>query len=142
MRAALLIAAFAVAVPDRPDPTPKYAAPSSNEITGDWAYRGNGKEFNPDHKGPNYVFRLTATESMWTENGQDQPGNGLSAKIVLDFTKNPMPIDFQPKRGGTPIVGIIRVENDRMVLAWSNDQTRPIDFSNAHNIHHFQRVIK
>ena len=142
MRALLLISAFAVAVPDRPDPTPKYAAPPQSTYIGDWAYRGNGKEPNPNPGGPNYTFRLTATESIWIENGQAQPSNGLSAKIVLDLTKNPMPIDFQPHRGGAAIVGIVRVENDRLVLAWSNNQTRPTDFINAHNIHHFQRVIK
>jgi uncharacterized protein (TIGR03067 family) len=140
MRTLLIIAALAVAVPDRPDPTPKDTSQPQSQITGEWAYRGNGKEPSPTPGGPNYVFRLSATESMWVENGRDQPSNGLSAKIVLDFNKNPIPIDFIPKRGGTPIVGIVRVQGDRLTLAWSNNQTRPTDFGNAHNIHHFQRV--
>lgn len=143
MRTLLLISVLAFAAPDRPDLTPKDSRPPRDQVVGDWLYVGNGKVPNPvPAANPTYVFRILDAETIWITNGQEQPSNGLTAKITLDRTKNPILIDFMPRRGGNAMAGIVRVEGDRLTLAWSHDSNRPANFENTPNIHHFIRVKK
>jgi uncharacterized protein (TIGR03067 family) len=143
MRILLAIAVTVLAVPDRPDPTPKDMTPSpQQQILGDWSYIGNAKDSASRPGAPAYVFRILPTETIWIQNGQPSPGNGLTANITLDWTKSPATIDFMPRRGGTPLRGIVKVEGDHLTLAWSNNDTRPPDFVAPHNVHHFTRIKK
>lgn len=143
MRSYLLIVAFAVAVPDRPDPTPKDLRAPHEQVFGDWVYRGAAKNDNPVPMNPTYMFRITASETLWITDGKPSPGNGLSAKIALDLTKNPITIDFLTRDGVTSLRGIMKLEGDWLTLAWTNGNSpRPLDFTPANSVHVFTRVRK
>ena len=137
-----LLAVVTLAAPDRPDLTPKESRLPHEQIIGDWQYAGDGREAKPGAVIPNHVFRIMAGETVWITNGQPSPENGFTAKTTFDWLKNPVAIDMIPKRGGTPIRGIVRLEGDRLMLAWSNNDTRPADFAAGHHLHHFTRIKK
>jgi len=140
MRFLIAMSLIAVAVPDRPDRTPRESLSPQAQIVGDWHYTGTRADAPPQPAPPGYFFRITATESFWMENGKPSPGNGFTARIAIDWTKNPVTIDLAPKHGGQVLQGILKLEGDRLTLAWSNNPPRPIDFSAPQNIHFFTRI--
>jgi uncharacterized protein (TIGR03067 family) len=140
MRTLLAILAVTFAIPDRPERAPKVARPPHEQIFGDWYSAGINLESPPKRQQPGYIFRITPSESFWIENFKLRPENGLTARITVDWSKTPATIDFAPRRGGTPLLGIVRVEGELLILAWSDSQNRPTDFVMPHNIHYFKRV--
>lgn len=140
MRLLLAATMLAVALPDRPLRSPPTVRTPQEQILGDWHYIGNGPASAAVPAQPNMVFRITPTESMWMTNGQVSQGNGFNAKITFDWTKTPVAWDMMPQHGGAPLRGILRLEGDRLLIAWSSDQNRPVDFVAPHNIHLFTRV--
>jgi len=88
-------------------------------------------------------LRILATETIWMENNRPMAGNGFTATVTFDWTKKPVAIDFIQRGGGGRIPGILQLDGDRLILAWSNDSnTRPTDFASARQVHHFTRVKK
>jgi uncharacterized protein (TIGR03067 family) len=134
MRTLWVLPLLMLAVPDRQDPTPKDAGLPVDQIIGDWRCIN-------DTGDTVHTFRITRTDSLWSINGQPHPDNGLSADIVLDATKNPATIDFTPKRGGEKILGIWKVEGDKLILAFhGGNQSRPTEFVQSANLHRFRRI--
>jgi uncharacterized protein (TIGR03067 family) len=143
MRAFLLIAALAVAVPDRPNPTPQHVQPSPQEqLIGDWRFVSHEKDVEPPANAPAQIFRILATESVWIEQGAPMEENGFTGKITIDGTKNPIAIDLISKNGRYTLRGIIRLDGDRMTMAWSYTNNRPTDFTGYPDVHYFRRVKK
>ena len=140
MRILLVLSVAVFAVPDRPDRTPQELRPPQEQILGDWVYCGDGKTNNPPAVQRFLVFRITATETVWLENGQPKPDNGFTAKVTFDWSKSPVAIDMMPKHGGASIRGIVKLEGDRLTLAWSHNETRPANFDMGPLLHHFTRV--
>lgn len=117
MRALLMIAALAVAVPDRQDPTPKTDQSREKQILGEWAAVKGSK-----------TLQFKASETLFSYNGIPSPSDGLTAKISIDWSKNPVTIDFMPMRGGT-MPGILNLDGDRLTIALRvSGGTRPTDF--------------
>ena len=139
MRVFLTLVVAFLAVPDRPDPTSPQV-----RIIGDWLYAGDGKEPRLCPGPPVFVFRISATESVWMVDGAPSPGNSFSAKITFDWTKTPVPINLTPHKGGSPIQGIVKLDGDRLTLAWPSAGPRPTEFAASSNvyIHQFTRVVK
>jgi uncharacterized protein (TIGR03067 family) len=144
MRAFLMIAVLAVAVPDRQDPTPKEAKPHE-QILGDWfptASLIDGVERGAVPDGTIRVIWITSSATVWLENGQPDVGNTLTADIAVDWSKNPVALDLTPKQG-KKMLGILKVEGDRLTLALSlNGARRPTDFGAGCIVLHFKRVKK
>jgi uncharacterized protein (TIGR03067 family) len=133
MRALLMLAIFAVVVPDRQDPTPKEAKPLPAQLLGDWQDRNNKI----------LVFRIMTAESVFLVNGQPNPADGLTATYSIDWTKNPVAIDFIARGGGRELNGILKLEGDRLTLALPlNNSARPSDFGPGNLVLPYQRVRK
>src|ERR1043166_6068208 len=116
MRVLVMLGLIAL-VPIRSDPTPKEIVKTPQEmILGDWRYTGDANNRHPAN-GPAYVFRITPTDTEWIENGKVSAGNGFTAKVTFDWTKQPVTIDMMPRHGGSPIRGIIKLEGERFTLA-------------------------
>jgi uncharacterized protein (TIGR03067 family) len=132
MRALLMLAIFAVTVPDREDRTPKEAKPQE-QILGDWQDR-------------NYkilVFRIMPSESVFLVNGQPSAADGLTATYSIDWSKNPVAMDFIARGGGRKLEGILKLEGDRLTLALPlNNSSRPTDFGPRNQVLHYQRIRK
>ena len=132
MRTLLAAVVLAIVVPDRPDPAPREAKPEQ-QIVGDWlCIEATGKNV--------HTFLISPTETLWSLNGQAQPGNGLSAKIVIDGSKSPATIDFIAKQGGQKYTGIWKVEGDQLTLAWANGDLRPTAFAAPAQVTRFRRI--
>ena len=136
MRVLLLFTVFAVAVPDRPDPTPKQDVAPQHRIIGDWQHL--------EHNGKNatsYTLRVTPMESTWSQNGRPLPGDGLTANIVIDASKDPAAIDFVSRQGGT-ILAIWKVEGDSLIVAVTpgNPGLRPTDFTPSAGVQRYKRI--
>jgi uncharacterized protein (TIGR03067 family) len=124
MRALLMLAVFAVAVPDRQDPTPKESRTlPGDQILGDWK----------DDRG-DYAIRFLPGESAYVIGGQVSPGDGLTANVVFDWTQAPVHIDFMPKQRGGKMMGILKIEGDRLTLCVNTGGgSRPTVFGNPNN---------
>src|ERR1022692_3627889 len=101
MRALLMIAVFAVAVPDRRDPTPNRP---NGQLVGEWV--------NRDH--PASVLRIMPSESLFLLRGQPSLEDGFTATYVVDWSKDPVTIDFTAKHGGRKIPCILKLDGDRL----------------------------
>ena len=133
MRVVLMIAVFAVAVPDRPDPTPREARTPQEQILGDWMLITNSNVV--------FTFRITASESVWSVNGKPSPDNGFTASIAIDASTTPGAIDFLPKRGGEKILAIWKVEGDQLTVAFAGSgDTRPTEFAAPARVAQFRRI--
>ena len=133
MRVVLMIAVFAVAVPDRPDPTPREARTPQEQILGDWMFITNSNVV--------FTFRITASESVWSVNDKPSPDNGLTASIAIDGSKIPGAIDFLPKRGGEKILAIWKVEGDQLTVAFTGTGgKRPAEFAAPAHVAQFRRI--
>jgi uncharacterized protein (TIGR03067 family) len=138
MRALWMIAVLTAAVPDRPNPTPQEVRPPQELILGDWLFVGAGKEPDPNTAERGLVWRILPGEAVWIEQGKPSPNNGFTNKINIDWTKNPVAIDFEK----IAVRGIMKLDGDRLSLTWSLSETRPTDFAAGPHICHFTRVRK
>ena len=130
MRAILIFAVFAIAVPDRPDPTPKQP---NNQLVGEWVNRSH----------PASVLRIMPSESVFILRGQPSLEDGFTAAYVVDWSKNPVTIDFTAKHDGRKIECILKVEGDRLSVAQPlNNDPRPASFAGAQAVQHYQRLIE
>lgn len=121
MRAIMLLTMFAVAAPNRQSIGP--VAPSSSphdQLIGDWITDNN----------PSYVLRFGPTDSTFMVNGQPSPADGLTASTAIDFSKNPVAIDFMPKMRGGKMMGILKIEGDRLTINLNTGAgPRPTNFN-------------
>ena len=133
MRTIMLVALF-VALPDRPDPTPREKPKLPHEmLLGDWGVDGGTNAAS--------IWRIMPTEAIWISGGVPMDGNGLTATYTIDWTKNPVTINLNPKRGGVAMPGILRLEGDRLIMALNTGGgQRPAQFENAPWIHTFHRI--
>lgn len=133
MRALVLFAVLAIAVPDRPDPTPKQDKPPQNQLVGDWQDRNH----------PAHMLRFVGDETVFMINGQASAGDGLTARVFIDWSKNPATIDFMPKQRGGKMMGILKLEGDQLHIALTTTNApRPMNFGMANLALHYQRVKK
>jgi uncharacterized protein (TIGR03067 family) len=146
MRAFLMFTVLAVAVPDRPDPTPKDAKPPREQILGDWLcekieFGKMGGTIEPSNDVR--VFRITPSETVFLINGKPSPGDGLTAAYSIDWSKNPVAIDFMPRGRNGKMTGILRLEGDRLTLGLrTSGDARLIDFNSADLVGHYKRIQK
>ena len=133
MRAFVIVAVLAIAVPDRPDPTPKQDLPPQNQILGDWQDRNNRI----------HMLRFVGGESVFMVNGQASAGDGLTANVFIDWSKNPATIDFMPKQRGGKMMGILKLDGDQLNIALTTGNgPRPTNLAVANLVLHYQRVKK
>jgi len=148
MRAILLMAALVVAVPDRPNPTPKDAAkPIAEQLVGEWrlvsgVYGGTEKK---EADGTTMTF--TPTEIHIIEKGQGRRQE--DATYRLDDKRKPVGIDIMPKQmGNQKIEGILKIEGDMLTLCFAHGGRgdRPLDFASLKDTRValllFQRIKK
>src|SRR5438128_11845563 len=108
----LLLAAFAVAVPDRPDPTPKQARPLHEDILGEWQvikHHTGGKDDNRNNL--MWVFTKDTMQHVYNENGKKRPE--ATFPYTLDATKSPAVIVFPASK----LAGILAVEGYLMTIS-------------------------
>jgi uncharacterized protein (TIGR03067 family) len=147
MRALVLFSLLALAAPNREDPTPKdKRASPADLVLGDWALEKleHGSPRQPhDTIQRNLAMRITATDSFFMSNGTVSEGDGLTARIAIDWSKNPAAIDFMPKSRGGKMPGILKIEGDVLILGLTTggDQ-RPTDFATAQMLGHYRRIKK
>ena len=137
----LFVLALVVALPDRPDMTPREKPRSPHEaLLGDWAYISSTADgFGEGNL--NSIWRVTATEAIWLAGGSPMNENTLTATYSIDWTASPVTIDLQPKQHNGKMLGIVRIEGDRMVMAMAlYGGSRPTEFHNAPWVHSFRRV--
>jgi len=134
MRLMLLLTVMAVAVPDRQPvgPAPMSTKPQ-DRILGLWFYenRAIGQVAPPNRIDLGIQF-LPEGETVFMVNGKPSPQDGLTAKVVIDWTQNPVAIDFIPKRGGHKMLGILKLEGDNLIMAIrTNEGPRPTNFTST-----------
>ena len=154
MRALVLFAVLAVAVPDRPDPTPKKdVMPLQEQLQGEWrmfkATAGGGDE-NPQ-KVEGTVLVVKDKNMAIREAGRNHTED---VAFTLDETKKPVAIDLMPGRGdpknGREIVpGIIQIEGDILTICFhkgGGGGMRPREFASPagseFSVLQFRRVRK
>ena len=131
MRAILMIAVFAIAAPDRPDPTPKVSRPVQEQILGDWLQVkrviGGNEQPNPNE------LTMTVTpmniQHVHLRNGAKEPG--FMFPYSLDTTKNPVVISFRASQ----YEGILKIEGDLLTICYSpaGEPQRPSGFASPPN---------
>jgi hypothetical protein len=130
MKFVLAVVVAASALTGRPDLTRKDDAGPVWQIYGEWQ----------DCKSPQHAIRFMKSESLLLVNGNPSPEDGLTASYSINWTKNPVAIDFKPRNQG-PYAGILKVEGDRLTLAIGMNGLRPTDFS-AKNLVLQYRLIR
>ena len=128
----LIFAVLAIAVPDRPDPTPKQAPPPLPEqIIGEWQLVKHVIAGNdiPELNGLLMVFGRENMQHVHLRNGMRQPGGTFP--YTLDATKSPAVIEFRSSK----FIGIIKVEGDLLTICFarSGDLRPPSDFVSQPN---------
>ena len=131
MRALLLLAVFAVAVPVRPDIAPKEERPPECQLLGHWQLVKImlGDMVLPEETEGSFVT-FTRTEILTTKKGERSPDD--DALYIIDWSKKPATIDLTPKeKGEKAVVGIVKVEGDRLTICFAVNPTgpRPDDFA-------------
>jgi uncharacterized protein (TIGR03067 family) len=122
MRAFLMIAVLAVAVPDRPDPTPKQTPSLPEQMLGEWQLVKHVVAGNdvPELNGLLMVFGRESMQHVHLRNGMRQPGGTFP--YTLDVNKNPAVIDFRSSK----FIGIIKVEGDLLTICFArNGESQP-----------------
>ena len=133
MRAFLLVAILAVAVPDRQDRSPKDTAKPRTfpeQILGEWNVEkiSIGGGIGAPMKDEVRNVRFTPTEILVVVNGEVRPND--SAAYTLDLSKQPIAIDLMPKNGPEKkLQGILKLEGDVLTICFSMEGTRPADFT-------------
>ena len=136
MRVALMFAVFAVAVPDRPDPTPREAKTLADQLLGNWQsvrliVYGN---VNPPNQQDG--DHTTIDRGRWVSFKQGIQKDGMPTTYTIDITKSPAVIDFVVKQGAMDIklIGIIKIEGDLLTVCYVTDRlARPTEFASAPN---------
>jgi uncharacterized protein (TIGR03067 family) len=131
MRALLLLTVFAVAAPDR-QPVGPVEAPKNPQdlLLGLWSYENRAIGAAPSGKPSPLGIQFLPGETVFMMSGKPSPHDGLTANVVIDWTQNPVAIDFVPKRGGNKMMGILKLEGDHLMLAIrTNGGPRPTDFA-------------
>lgn len=127
----LFLLALIVALPDRPNPTPRETPKSVHEqLLGDWDFVklsiGGGLE--PPMKDEARVLRFGAKEVQVFVNGELKAQDG--ADYTIDATKAPITFDLTPRNGtGEKVQGILKLEGDTLTLCISIGGNRPVDFA-------------
>jgi uncharacterized protein (TIGR03067 family) len=136
MRAVLMFAVLAVAVPDRPRPVPTNENSLQEQPFGAWQVAkitlGIMDMPNIPEK-PMLVF--LRGEIQVHENGQRKMQDDTA--YVLDETKKPAAIDIIPKRQGEKkLEGILKLEGDVLTMCMSVDGSgnRPMEFRSDPNL--------
>ena len=136
MRALLLFAAFAVAVPNRePLGPPSSEAPviPADQVLGDWQ----------DTRSTGHMLRITRGESLFLVNNNPSLGDGLTANISIDWSKNPVTIDFRPKQRGGAMYGVLKLEGDQLTINLrTSGNSRPPNFLSGDLLLQYRRVPK
>jgi len=132
----LLLTTLFIALPDRPNPTPKKEAPPTlhQQILGDWVVVrltiGEGKDapIRDDAR----ILRFGPKEIEILINGVAQANE--TADYTLDTNKTPPSFDLSPRSGkGMKIEGIVKVEGDTLTLCISPGGNRPTTFTTSGN---------
>jgi uncharacterized protein (TIGR03067 family) len=138
MRCVMLAACLAVLVPDRAPVGEKPLTPQE-QILGDWRQESVGGQNVADRFVA--IFRITREESIFMINGKVSQGDGLTGNYKIDWTANPVAIDFMPRRGGPALQCILKLEDDRLILALPlNGGVRPRGFNAPQLIVHHRRI--
>jgi uncharacterized protein (TIGR03067 family) len=130
MRMFVLLAAI-IALPDRPNPTPKEAPKGVHEqLLGDWDFVklnfGNGAD--TPAKNETRMLRFGAKEIHVFVNGVMKAEDG--ADYTIDVTKSPIAFDLTPRNGlSKKVQGILKLEGDTLTLCFAIDDNRPVDFA-------------
>jgi uncharacterized protein (TIGR03067 family) len=116
MRALMLIAFLAIAVPDREDPTPKEKRPLQEQLVGDWMQvkRVVGGREDPSPNALSLAITRETLQHVPLVNGVKQPGESVF-KYSLDTTKNPAVISFRDSQ----YEGILKIEGDLLTICYS-----------------------
>ena len=154
MRAVLLLAAFIVAVPDRPDPMPKEKGkPLLDQFQGEWELTKALRNGQPENqvKVEGTIFIIKGNLIKIREGGMDRSED---ANFTLDASKTPAALDIVPVRGGggkgkdIKVEGIVKIEGDTMILCFPHGGggSRPTEFVSPPNSNvsllHFKRLKK
>ena len=148
LRASILLAILAVAIPDRPDPMPKPPAPPVETILGDWQMINalvGGREEDPK-KVADTSLVITSERILVREPNREKPEE---ARYVIDATKKPATIDIMPDQGGNiKVEAIYRIENGVLTLCFGRggNSPRPMQFASEPNTEvsllQFRRIKK
>jgi uncharacterized protein (TIGR03067 family) len=135
----LMLIALVVAAPDREPAGPTKKA-VNEQIFGDW--RCIKVDVTDVTKQAPMVFRVTPTETVFLMNGQPSVGDGLTATYAIDWTKDPVAISLMPRRGGPALLGILKLEGDRLTLGLKNNGQagRPTQFADASLVLVYERA--
>ena len=130
MRALLIFAVFAVAAPDRPDPSPMQRKPLPEDILGEWQvikHHTGGRDDNRNNL--MWVFTKDTMQHVNLENGIKRPASTFP--YTLDATKSPAVLVFPASK----FAGILKVEGDLMTvcLHGSPTNTPPPEFASPPN---------
>jgi uncharacterized protein (TIGR03067 family) len=135
MRVLPAIALAILAVPDRPDPTPKGELPRQEQIQGEWQIVEALARGVPNGaiKANQTTFRFEKEKMLL----RLAPGAGKEFEyhFSADFTKSPATFDFiiGTNKGGKSTVGIVKIEGDTMTICYSfaGAPGRPAEFSST-----------
>ena len=131
MRAFLMIGFLTVAVPDRPDPTPKEAATRSlhEQIQGDWQVVAStaGGSPNTTIAAGRATFRFDGDKMILR---LDPGGPPYNYQFWIESTKSPAFFDFAMGKAGQKNAGIVKIEGDVLTICYlySNQKGRPTEF--------------
>jgi uncharacterized protein (TIGR03067 family) len=132
MRAVLMIAVLAIAVPDRQDPTPKEARSLQQQLQGEWqvvAALSNGAP-HPGTKVGVSVFVFKGDQMII-----QRPDNKNIYSFAVDATKNPIAMDFASKNiagkdvKGAAVPGVVKLEGDILSICVKSGGPRPTVFA-------------
>ena len=131
MRALFMISILAIAVPDRPDPTPKETIPIMQQLPGEWKILSANIGGKP-HAGlkPGDIFHFDSEKMTIRFAGNRQE----IYFFTLDPTKSPAVFDFRfgSAKNGSQSLGILKIEGDVLSLCFDN-AVRPKEFASNVN---------